>query len=125
MKKLPSHLPEASGDQSLPKVKTMGGFETESQGYAASLRQLADMWDQDHQDMDSDELRAAADFIERQRADIRAFIALREYDYELGKTVARLVDNRVGDTPQKSWDRLCRVERAKAIAAFIAKAAKE
>lgn len=72
----------------------MSGYETEAQGYAASLRQLAEWadWAEAPFDMDPDELRAAADLIERQHADIEAFIGLREYDYELGKTVARLVD---------------------------------
>lgn len=42
----------------------------EAKGYAASLRQLAEWWTQTPFDMDPDELRAAAAFIERQQAEI-------------------------------------------------------
>ena len=38
---------------------------TEAEGYAASLRQQADWWDREKDCLDSDELRAAADFIDR------------------------------------------------------------
>ncbi len=49
------------------------GFKNEAEGYAASLRQQADWHDNNSGEslaLDTDELRAAADFIDRQQAEI-------------------------------------------------------
>lgn len=48
-------------------------YKNEAEGYADRLRQQA-RWSDDEPTVDSGELRAAADFIERQQADIEALI---------------------------------------------------
>lgn len=47
------------------------GYKNEAEGYASSLRQQAE-WEDIGVRVDSDELRATADFIERQQAEIEA-----------------------------------------------------
>jgi hypothetical protein len=44
------------------------GYLSEAEGYAASLRQMAQWCEEYPHDVDRDELLAAADFIERQTA---------------------------------------------------------